>query len=251
MRKLDLVTMTLLIVGGLNWGLVGAANFDLVAALFGEQTLLSRVVYLLVGLSAVYQAVSWRSIQRRSGMVAAAAVLAIALGTAAPASAQEPGTTNMFVEGRVGAVVPTFDIADVATAGTAVGATVGYYVSPRIVVMGAFDYGMHEDEPTGTVDIKTMHYMAKVGYSLTGPRDRGWDALVNLGAGAVSFDVDGAPSTNTYFAINAGAKIAYNFSRSFAAVISPQGDIAFTDEDEMGSSTAWVWPVTAGVRLKF
>jgi hypothetical protein len=250
MKKLDILTMILLVVGGLNWGLVGAANFDLVATLFGEMSLLSRIVYLLVGLSAVYQAVQWRSIQRRSGAVLAAAALLGFAVAPAPLAAQD-SATRLFVEGRAGAVIPTFDIADVATAGPAFGATIGYQLTPRWVVMGEFDYGMHEDEATESVDITTMHYMAKAGYSLTGPRERGWEALVNLGAGAVTFDVDGAAATNTYFAINAGAKIAYNFTRSLAAVLSPQGDIAFADEDELGTTNAWVWPVTAGVRVKF
>jgi hypothetical protein len=101
------------------------------------------------------------------------------------------------------------------------------------------------------VDINTLHYIGKVGYSLTGPRDRGWEAIVNLGAGAVTFDVEEAPSTFTYFAINAGAKVSYNFSRSVALVLSPQGDIAFSNESELGTDNAWVWPVTAGLRLNF
>ena len=59
MKSLNLVTLVLLIVGGLNWGLVGAFQFDLVAALFGGQdAMLSRVVYLLVGLSALWQVVA-------------------------------------------------------------------------------------------------------------------------------------------------------------------------------------------------
>jgi uncharacterized membrane protein YuzA (DUF378 family) len=57
MRSINLITLALLIVGGLNWGLVGLFNFDLVAALFGEMSLLSRVVYTLVGLSALWQIV--------------------------------------------------------------------------------------------------------------------------------------------------------------------------------------------------
>jgi len=65
MKKIDVVAAVLLIIGGLNWGLVGAAQFDLVAALFGELSPLSRLVYLLVGVSAVYQAAQWRGIQRR------------------------------------------------------------------------------------------------------------------------------------------------------------------------------------------
>ncbi|NUR44573.1 MAG: DUF378 domain-containing protein [Sphingomonas sp.] len=55
MRAINLLTLTLIIVGGLNWGLVGAFDFDLVAAIFGPMSALSRLVYILVGLSALYQ----------------------------------------------------------------------------------------------------------------------------------------------------------------------------------------------------
>ena len=55
MRLINSVTLLLLIVGGLNWGLVGLFDFDLVAALFGEMSALSRIVYALVGASALYQ----------------------------------------------------------------------------------------------------------------------------------------------------------------------------------------------------
>jgi hypothetical protein len=54
MNALDWVAMVLVIVGGLNWGLVGLAEFDLVATIFGDMSALSRVVYALVGISAVY-----------------------------------------------------------------------------------------------------------------------------------------------------------------------------------------------------
>lgn len=56
MKILNIVTLALVIVGGVNWGLVGAFQFDLVAAVFGGQdALLARLVYLLVGLSALWQ----------------------------------------------------------------------------------------------------------------------------------------------------------------------------------------------------
>lgn len=56
MKALNLITLLLIIVGGINWLLVGAFQFDLVAALFGGQDAgLSRIVYVLVGLSALYQ----------------------------------------------------------------------------------------------------------------------------------------------------------------------------------------------------
>jgi len=55
----DLVAVILLLVGGLNWGLVGLFKFDLIASIFGEMSVVSRVIYVLVGLSAVYRIVMW------------------------------------------------------------------------------------------------------------------------------------------------------------------------------------------------
>jgi len=54
MSTVDWIAMALMIVGGLNWGLVGLFNFDLVTFLFGDQSLLSRVIYIAVGIAAVY-----------------------------------------------------------------------------------------------------------------------------------------------------------------------------------------------------
>jgi uncharacterized membrane protein YuzA (DUF378 family) len=71
MKSLDIAAVALLIVGGLNWGLVGAANFDLVAALFGPMSALSRVVYILVGLAAVYRLVQWKAIEHRRNLAPA------------------------------------------------------------------------------------------------------------------------------------------------------------------------------------
>lgn len=65
MKTIDILAAVLLVVGGLNWGLVAVADFDLVAALFGSGTALARIVYGLVGVSAVYQMVTLRLIQRR------------------------------------------------------------------------------------------------------------------------------------------------------------------------------------------
>jgi len=53
MRNLHLLTYTLIIIGALNWGFVGFFRFDLVAFLFGDMTAFSRIIYSLVGLSAV------------------------------------------------------------------------------------------------------------------------------------------------------------------------------------------------------
>ena len=66
MNSLKLITQILVIIGALNWGLVGAFSFDLVAAIFGEMTAVSRVVYILVGLSAVYQLFTIGSLTAKS-----------------------------------------------------------------------------------------------------------------------------------------------------------------------------------------
>ena len=57
MKFTNILTLVLVIVGGLNWGLVGLFSFDLVAAIVGTGTGLARTVYVLVGLSAAWQIV--------------------------------------------------------------------------------------------------------------------------------------------------------------------------------------------------
>jgi uncharacterized membrane protein YuzA (DUF378 family) len=64
-KNLDVIAALLLVVGGINWGLVGGFNTDLVASLFGGGSALSRAVYVLVGLAAAYQALQWKAIQTR------------------------------------------------------------------------------------------------------------------------------------------------------------------------------------------
>lgn len=54
MKALNAIALVLIIVGGLNWGLVGLFDFNLVAAIFGEDTWITNLVYILVGLAAIY-----------------------------------------------------------------------------------------------------------------------------------------------------------------------------------------------------
>lgn len=54
MNAIDYVAWVLIVIGGLNWGLVGAFKYNLVDKLFGVNSTLSRVIYVLVGLAAVY-----------------------------------------------------------------------------------------------------------------------------------------------------------------------------------------------------
>jgi len=62
MKTIKIIAIILVVIGGLNWGLVGLFNFDLVAAIFGAMSVISRIVYILVGLSAVYLVVIFNSL---------------------------------------------------------------------------------------------------------------------------------------------------------------------------------------------
>ncbi len=56
MKNLELVAMVLLLIGGINWGLVGAFNYNVVTTLLGDGTTMTRAVYAIVGLCALYEA---------------------------------------------------------------------------------------------------------------------------------------------------------------------------------------------------
>lgn len=191
-----------------------------------------------------------------SKIVAAAAFALLALSAGA-AEAQRP-ERPVVLEARGGVAVPTFDISDLADIGPAFGATIGYFATDRVLVFGEGDFGFHSgadiDGTTESLsDVNVYHYMAKVGYVVYQSPDGKLRILVNAGAGAMTFDpdVEGAGS-NTYFAINAGGKLYYNFAEQVGFVFSPQGDIAFTSEDDgFTGSTGWVWPFSAGVFVNF
>jgi len=65
MKILDIIAMILLIIGGLNWGLIGAVNFNVIEVIFGSAWFITRLIYLLVGISAIYQIVQLRKMQKR------------------------------------------------------------------------------------------------------------------------------------------------------------------------------------------
>jgi len=57
LRAIDFVAVVLVVIGGLNWGLVGLFNFDLVQAILGAVPILARLVYIVVGVAALYAAI--------------------------------------------------------------------------------------------------------------------------------------------------------------------------------------------------
>jgi hypothetical protein len=154
------------------------------------------------------------------------------------------------IEIRGGVNVPTFDIADAAKTGPSFGVGISKKATDRLWVIGDFDYGMHANKTSGGPDINVSHYIAKLGWELNKGADSKWTVVLNAGAGAMNFSVDGGPSF-TYPAINVGAKLIYGFSERTSFVLSPQGDIAFSKKDELGTNNAWVWPFAAGLRFNF
>ncbi len=64
-KKFDIIVYGLLLIGAVNWGLVGLFGFNMVATIFGEMSVLSRLVYCLVGFAAIYDLVAIKSIWKR------------------------------------------------------------------------------------------------------------------------------------------------------------------------------------------
>lgn len=54
MKVIDTITLVLIIIGAINWGLVGIFNFNLVDAIFGAMSIISRIIYILVGISGLW-----------------------------------------------------------------------------------------------------------------------------------------------------------------------------------------------------
>ncbi len=65
MKTLDMVVYVLLLIGALSWGLVGLFDFNIVAAIFGEMAPISRILYVIVGLAALYDIVAIKTIWKR------------------------------------------------------------------------------------------------------------------------------------------------------------------------------------------
>ncbi len=157
------------------------------------------------------------------------AVIGMALAAPGPAKAQ------VTLEVRGGLNVPTFDIADAAKAGPSFGAGLHVQVADRVWLMGDADFGFHPgaDQPAGVSgpDVDVYHYMGKLGYQVYGSSNGKVSLILNAGAGAMTFKIDGS-SSFTYPAINVGAKLIFDLGSKVSFVVSPQGDIAFSKQDE-------------------
>jgi hypothetical protein len=64
MKKLNVLSAIILWIGGINWGLIGVANFNLVGAIFGDMIVVMRIIYILFGLATVHQIFHCRSCKK-------------------------------------------------------------------------------------------------------------------------------------------------------------------------------------------
>ena len=123
--------------------------------------------------------------------IGSAALLVVLAATAADA---QEAPRRFTLEGRGGFNVPTFDISDAVDGGPSVGVGLGYQISPTLWALGDLDLGFHSGADAGGVqgpDVKVYHYIAKLGYAVVPEGASKWSVIVNAGAGAMTFDVDG------------------------------------------------------------
>jgi hypothetical protein len=195
---------------------------------------------------------------RIRGLLGAATVAALIGVTATEATAQD--YKPLSINARAGIAVPSGSIADIAKSGAVFGGGLGYNLG-RVELRANADFGKHDVKvgpapASGDLKINVNHFIVGAGYHLIDPRGENKVRLsVNLGAGAMTFKVDqSGAETDSFFAINAGAEAGYELSRSFEIFLNLQGDIAFKNKDELdlgtNDSTAWVWPLTAGLKLR-
>ncbi len=185
-----------------------------------------------------------------TGMMGRGLAMAAMIALAAPGAAD----AQVALELRGGFNVPTFGIRDAAKAGPSFGAGLSTKIADKVWLMAEADIGMHDGaDLTGGgsgPDITVSHYMAKLGYQVSGSGYGGMQVILNAGAGLMRFAIDNGPSF-TYPAINVGAKVIYPLSDQVGFVLSPQGDIAFSKKAEVGTKMSWVWPFAAGFRVTF
>lgn len=67
MRTVNIIALVLVIIGAINWGLVGLFGLNLVAAIFGEASVLTRIIYILVGIAGIYCITLFKPVTSYSG----------------------------------------------------------------------------------------------------------------------------------------------------------------------------------------
>ena len=159
-------------------------------------------------------------------------------------------------DSRGGIALPAGQLADVADPGASLGATVGYAVNKRVSLFGAGDLGLLRGKKPSTASergpgLNLWQYSGGAEVNLLDPDRTRWGVLASLGAGAATYDskVEGAVS-RTRFSTNGGLRVAYRLGQRADAFLGGQSYLIFTDEELQGADTNWVFPVSAGLKIR-
>lgn len=160
-----------------------------------------------------------------------------------------------LVEGYGAYVLPAGSYTDIVDAGWAAGGLVGLAATPHLWLMGSFTsiWLSGQTDTTAMLDLPgwtNSAYFGMLGYDPVPPNMNG-DMIMYVGAGGVTFDPD-APDleSEAYFAVNAGVKFVFHFSRNAAGTLNLAGIVAFADESFVGGTT-WFFPLGAGLAIRF
>lgn len=175
------------------------------------------------------------------------ATVVIALVLASSAQAQKRDLP-LLIEAAGAYVVTTGSYSDLVKNGWGAQGLIGYNFARQVWLMGNFAVNWHEGEG----DLPTWQnyaYFGMLGYDALPPNTNG-DIIFYIGAGGVTFvpDIDQVDS-RTYFGLNGGLKIAYDFSPRMALTVSASAAVAFSEEDFNGGTT-WFFPLGVGLAVR-
>jgi len=203
-----------------------------------------------------YMEEEMRTLDLRRTIGAGFGIAALLLALPTFASAQGTPETKLTFDSRGGIALPAGRLADATVPGASMGAMIGYQVNRRVSLFGAGDLGLlrgkkldgaTEREP----GLNLWQYSGGAEVNLLDPDRTRWGVLASLGAGATTFDskVEGAV-TRTRFATNGGVRLAYRLGMRADAFLGGQSYLIFTDEELQGARTNWVFPVSAGLKIR-
>jgi hypothetical protein len=173
--------------------------------------------------------------------------IAIVLALASSAQAQKRDLP-LLIEVAGAYVVTTGSYSDLVKNGWGAQGLIGYNFARQVWLMGSFAVNWHEGEG----DLPTWQnyaYFGMLGYDALPPNTNG-DIIFYAGAGGVRFvpDVDSIEG-RTYFGLNGGLKIAYDFSPRMALTVNASAVVAFSEEDFNGGTT-WFFPLGVGLAVR-
>ena len=173
--------------------------------------------------------------------------LVLAFGWASPGDAQIATERQWWVQGAVGVAFPTGTYANTTNPGVGFAAVAAYNFKPKWSALGAVNLALLKGELGPDTNIYT--YFLKAAYDISDVGSQ-WRIMIPLGAGGATFAPKDADS-KTYFALNSGLMFQYYFNPRWAVTLDGQATLVFAEETRLGSSTIWIFPIAAGMLVRF